>query len=162
MKSEFHSLYETMAGSHNVAFMRVFGNVHKEMMDWMILNKPDIANEFIEKLEAIRWKQYLTEKEALTIVSKMIPKPIWSMDVWRKAMDLQGWPIEESPCYNCNALYAVMSMVYSDSYKTIAKLMGKSTSEVTNEEWLAVTRALALDKLKDEDGVFKVREYFGV
>ena len=40
MKKKFWELYQYMATSENVAYMRAFGNVHKEMMDWMIANKP--------------------------------------------------------------------------------------------------------------------------
>lgn len=55
MKKKFTELYQFMASSENVAFMRVFGNVHKEMMDWFIANKPEIAEEWICKLESIKW-----------------------------------------------------------------------------------------------------------
>ena len=69
MKKKFWELYPYMATSENVAYMRAFGNVHKEMMDWMIANKPDLAQEWIEKLCSIKWKNYLTQKEAEKIVS---------------------------------------------------------------------------------------------
>ena len=64
MKKEFQALYEKMANSNEVAFMRIFGNVHKEMMDWFIANKPELAQEWLDKLQSIKWKNYLTPKEA--------------------------------------------------------------------------------------------------
>ena len=74
MKKEFYELYDMMAMSHDVENMRTFGNVHKEMMEWMIQNKPDLAQEWIGKLESIKWCNYLTPKEAEKIVSEMVPK----------------------------------------------------------------------------------------
>jgi hypothetical protein len=55
-----------------------------------------------------------------------------------------------------------MNMVYSDSAKTIAKLLGKPLDEVDNEDMIVATYNLAVDKLTDEDGRFKVRLYFGL
>ena len=80
MRQEFGSLYQMMANSQEVAYMRTFGNVHKEMMEWFIQNKPDLAQEWIWKLEPIKWKNYLTPKEAETIVSNMNPKAPWSRE----------------------------------------------------------------------------------
>lgn len=62
MKQEFLELYDMMANQHDVKYMRVFGNVHKEMMDWFIANKPELAQEWLDKLEAIKWHQYLAAK----------------------------------------------------------------------------------------------------
>lgn len=64
MKQEFTSLYDLMANQQDVKYMRIFGNVHKEMMDWFITNKPELAQEWLDKLESIKWHQYLTPKEA--------------------------------------------------------------------------------------------------
>ena len=69
MRQEFNALYSMMANSTNVNFMHIFGQVHKEMMEWMIQNKPDLAQEWIWKLESIKWKNYLTPKEADKIVA---------------------------------------------------------------------------------------------
>ena len=56
MKKEFHALYNKMANSNEVAYMHVFGQVHKEMMEWFIQNKPELAQEWLDKLESIKWK----------------------------------------------------------------------------------------------------------
>ena len=81
-----------MAMSHDVENMRTFGNVHKEMMEWMIQNKPDLAQEWIGKLESIKWCNYLTPKEAEKIVSEMVPKAPWSREAWKNAMQSLGLP----------------------------------------------------------------------
>ena len=93
-----------MANQHDVKYMRVFGNVHKEMMDWFIANKPELAQEWLDKLEAIRWHQYLTPKEAEKIVAGMDPAGPWSRDTWKKAMESFGLPLEDAPYYNSCAL----------------------------------------------------------
>jgi hypothetical protein len=95
MKQEFAALYDMMAGQQNVKYMRTFGNVHKEMMDWMIQNKPELAQEWIDKLESIRWHQYLTTKEAQKIIDGMDPKAPWLRDAWKTTMEQMGLPLAE-------------------------------------------------------------------
>lgn len=163
MRNEFYALYNMMANSHEVAFMRTFGNVHKEMMEWMIVNKPELAAEWLEKLESIRWYNYLTPKEAQKIVDKMQPKAPWSREVWRNAMQQLGLPMEEEPYYNSCALWVVMNQVYTDHAQTIAdNIIKKPLSEIPANQLVPGIRALAVDLLKDEDGVYNVRSYFGV
>ena len=55
-----------------------------------------------------------------------------------------------------------MSKQYSDSANSIATLMGKSVSEVTNAEWARALNMLAVDLLKDADGKYSIRDYFGL
>ena len=162
MKAKFESLYDYMASSRNVAYMHTFGMVHKEMMEWMIANKPDLANEWIEKLCSIKWHNYLTTKEADKIVSEMQPKAPWSRDVWKNALDEFGIVTEEEPYYNSCALWVVMNMIYSDSSATIANIIGQPLSEIPAEQMVSAVHSLALDKLKDADGRFNVRKYFGL
>jgi hypothetical protein len=50
MRRKFDDLYNLMASGSEVEHMRVFGKVEREMMDWMIHNKPEMAQEWIEKL----------------------------------------------------------------------------------------------------------------
>ena len=162
MKNQFNQLYQLMATSNNVAYMRAFGNVHKEMMEWFIANKPELAQEWLDKLESIRWRNYLTQKEAEKIVNSMSPKAPWSRDAWKQAMDSFGLTIEEVPYYNSCALWVVMNMVYSDSANSIAKIMGMPLNDVPAEQMVKAVYSLALDKLKDEDMVFNIRAYFGL
>lgn len=155
MKKEFQALYDKMANSNEVAFMRTFGNVHKEMMEWFIANKPELAQEWLDKLESIKWKNYLTPKEAERTVDEMLPKAPWSREQWKQAMEQHGFVLEEEPYYNPGALFALMSRLHSYSSGTLKDYIGDG-------DMFAVIHALALDKLKDKDGKFKVREYFGV
>lgn len=155
MKKEFHALYDLMANSNKVEYMRTFGNVHKEMMEWFIQNKPEMAMEWLEKLESIRWNNYLTQKEALHIVSKMEPKAPWSYEQWASVMERHGYPLEKEPCYNRYALYTTMNMIMSDSSETIAVY-------VDEVNVFKLVHDLAVDKLADLDEKFNVRHYFGL
>lgn len=154
LTSRFNALYEQMATSNNVAYMRTFGLVLKEMMEWMIKNKPEHALEWLEKLECIKWKNYLTKREAQEIVENMEPRTPWPMDQWMLSMQQHGYTLEEEPYYNRYAMYVTMSMVYSDSHETLKKYVG-------NGDEFAMIHDLAKDKLKDVDRKFNVRVYFG-
>ena len=155
MKEEYEMLYQRMATSGRPEYMKVFGSVMSDMMGWVIANKPDLAKEWIEKLQSIKWKNYLTKNEAENIVSKMNPKAPWSRDQWLNAMEKHGFPLEKEPCYNKCALYTAMNMVMSDSSATLLKYVGE-------DELFSVIYDLAVDKLTDKDEVFKIREYFKV
>ena len=159
MKQEFLELYDMMANQHDVKYMRVFGNVHKEMMDWFIANKPELAQEWLDKLEAIRWHQYLTPKEAEKIVAGMDPAGPWSRDTWKKAMESFGLPLEDAPYYNSCALWVEMNKIYSDFGAEIASLIGKPLSP-TDKDIISACYRLALKNLRDKDGVYDIRKYF--
>ena len=161
MKQEFASLYDLMANQRDVKYMHVFGQVHKEMMDWFIANKPDLAQEWLDKLEAIKWNQYLTPKEAESIVSKMDPSAPWKRDVWKSTMESFGLPLEEQPAYNRCALWVEMNKMYSDFGDEIAALLGKPLTP-TDKDIITACYKMALKTLRDKDGVYNIRSYFGL
>ena len=74
MIEQFNALYNKMSVSKDIAYMTVFGNVHKDMFTWMAVNKPDVAEEMLMKLEAINWNNYLTPKEAEKIEQRAMEK----------------------------------------------------------------------------------------
>ena len=162
MKERYATLYDRMSASGNPEYMRIFGSVMTEMADWYIDNKPELAENWIDKLSAIEWRNFLTQKEASIIVSKIVPRAPWSRETWSGVMDKLGFDIEEKPFYNSCALWVVMNMVYSDSAETSASIIGRPLSEIPAEQMVKGVRALALDKLKDEDNRFNVRSYFGL
>ena len=163
MKEEYMSLYGYMAQSKKPENMKAFGNVMTERFNWFVSNKPDLAQEWLEKLEAIRWCNYLTKKEAEQIVSEMIPKAPWTYDVWRNAMMQLGIEMEDEPYYNQYALWTVMNQVYTDHAQTIAdNIIKKPLAQIPADQLVPGIRALALDLLKDKDGRYCVRSYFGV
>lgn len=162
MTSKFDELYEIMSSGDETSNMELFGSVMREMFEWFTTNNPELAQEWLFKLESIKWNNYLTAKEAAKVVSEMNPKPVWTKEQLVDALQKLGLVTEETPYYNTNALYATMSMVYSDSAQTIANIIGKPLAEIGNETMVKAVYALALDKLKDADGNFCVRYYFGL
>ena len=53
LKNKFDSLYAYMAMSKEPKYMMLFGDVMRHMMEWMIENKPVLAQQCIDKLEAM-------------------------------------------------------------------------------------------------------------
>ena len=159
MKEEFMDLYDMMSVSHDVKDMQTFGNVHKEMMEWMIQNKPDLAQEWIGKLESIKWRQYLTPKEAEKILANMDPAGPWKREAWKSTMESFGLPLDEAPYYNSCALWVEMNKIYSDFGTEIATLLGKPL-QPTDKDIITACYKMALKNLKDKDGVYNIRKYF--
>lgn len=155
MKERYMALYEYMANSKKPENMKVFGRVMTTMMGDMIANSPAKAEEYINKLESIKWCNYLTPAEADKIVASMEPKAPWSRDQWKQAMMQHQLELEEWPCYNRCALYVTMNMIMSDSSDTLSEIIGNG------DLFLAVYK-LAVNKLKDADARFNVRKYFEV
>ena len=153
LNDKYYELYGYMSSSGNPDNMKAFGLVMNEMMDWMIANKPDAAQEWIEKLDSIKWNNYLTQKEAENIVAGMIPKAPWTRDQWKSSMAQQGYELERKPYYNPCALWVVMNMIMSDSSDTIAKY-------ISCDDAFNIVYDLAIDKLTDEDKMFSIRKYF--
>lgn len=72
-----------------------------------------------------------------------------------------GIETDEKPYYNDYALYVAMNQVVSDHGCTIAKILGKEdVKEIDTEHLVKYAHSLALDLLKDKDGVYNIREYF--
>lgn len=155
LKQAFAELYAYMAESKKPENMMAFGEVMKEMFMWMADNKPDYAMAWLEKLEAVKWDNYLTVKEAENIVTHMDPRGPWSREQWRGAMEQHEYPLEEEPYYNKCAMFVKMSEIYSDSIESLKKIVGSG-------DIFEAIHMLALDKLKDKDKRYKIREYFDV
>ena len=160
MKTEFYALYNMMANSQNPDNMKLFGKVMKEMFVYLADAKPEFAQECIDKLESIRWRQYLTAKEAEKIVSGMNPQAPWKRDVWKQAMTQLNLPMEEEPYYNCFALWCEMNKQYSDHGESVASLLGKPLAEISADVIVPAMNKMALDVLRDKDGHYSIREYF--
>lgn len=162
MVEKFDNFYGIMKASKDVCNMKLFGDVMHEMFDWFVENKPELAEEWLSKLESIKWNNYLTAKEADKIVEAMNPKPVWDKEQLMEGLQKLELPTEEVPYFNDNALYVTVSMVYSDSAKTIANIIGKPLAEIDDDTMMKAIYSLAMDKLKDVDGKFSVRRYFGL
>jgi hypothetical protein len=155
LKQKYTELYDYMAMSKEPENMKAFGRVMTSMMDEMIQTNPTKAEEYISRLECIKWDNYLTPKEAEAIVAEMVPKAPWSRDQWQSVMNQHSHKLEDEPCYNRCALWVVMNMVMSDSKDTLEKYIDKSNI-------FEMVYDLALDKLCDDDKKFSIRKYFDV
>ena len=159
LKDRYTGLYDYMAASRDPKNMKAFGCVMTSIMDWLIANKPDVAEEYIDQLESIKWKQYLTPKEAEKIVAGMDPAGPWKRDAWKSTMESFGLPLEEAPYYNRCALWTEMNKIYSDFGTEIASLLGKPLSP-TDKDIISACYRMALKNLRDKDGVYDIRKYF--
>ena len=155
LRQEYARLYNYMSVSRNPEYMKAFGKVMTEMYDWFADNKREAAEEWLMKLEAIKWRNYLTPTEAEEAVNGMTPKAPWTREQWQSAMAQHGYELEEEPAYNRCALWVVMNMIMSDSAQTLGKY-------VEDSDMFRVVHDLAVDKLTDEDSRFNVRTYFGL
>ena len=155
LKEKYWSLYEYMANSNKPENMKAFGKVMSTMMEDLIQSNPSKAEEYINKLESVKWDNYLTPTEADKVVAAMVPKAPWSREQWKSAMEQSGFVLEEWPHYNRCALWVTMNMIMSDSSNTLSKF-------IENANLFKAVHDLAVDKLKDADEKFNVRVYFGV
>ena len=127
-----------MAESKDPENMKLFGQVMNELMDRAIKNDSSFAEKEIDKLEAMMWQQYLSRNEAENIVNNMTPSAPWSFDTWNYA------------------LWVEMNKLMSDHSETFRKY------GIPQEVVLPMVRDLALDNLKDKDGIYDIRHYFDV
>ena len=163
LKDRYTGLYDYMSASKDPQNMKAFGHVMTDMMDVMLQKMPDVAEEMIDKLESIKWCNYLTRKEAENIVARMKPEAPWKYDVWQAAMTKLGIPMEDQPHYNAYALWCEMNKQYSDHAQTMAdKVWKKPLNTIPAEEIVPVIHAFALDLLKDKDKNYNIRSYFGL
>ena len=153
-KEKFEELYNSIIASRSTKNMKILGCMTKKVMNSIIDTHPQMAEEMLNMLEAINWDNYLTEKEAEQIISKMQPQPKWTKQQWKNNMTIIDEPLEKAPCYNKCALYITMSMIDSDSSNTLKKLVEDDI------EYFKLLYSLAVDKLTDKDGVFDIRHYF--
>lgn len=160
MKDKFERLYAYMAMSNEPKHMMLFGHVMKEMMAWMIENKPEMAEKYINTLCSIKWRQYLTRDEAMEAVNNMVPAGAWDYDTWHRAMMDLGLECEREGVFNSYALWTVMNAIHSDDGKDIASLMGMAVVDKGNADYIRAIHKLAMNKLLDEDGAYNVRRYF--
>ena len=168
MKEEFKRIYDYIINSEDEEKMKVLGNVTKSMMMRFIENYPQQAREYLDKLQSVKWHNYVTAKEADAVVSQMDPKPMmlpkstWSRAIWEETMQNLGLPKNDEPFYNEDALYLTMAMIYSDSGETLKDLLHIEDTKAPSETLFRAIYHLALNRLKDKDKVFNIRNYFGL
>ena len=161
MKEEFLQLYDYIINSGDTEKMHVLGQVTKSMMCRFIESYPQWAREYLDMLQSVKWNNYVTAKEAETIVSEMTPEPIWKKSMWESMIQSTGYPKCEEPYFNSCALYVTMCMISSDSGETLKDILNIKELDTKNSEHMfKVIYKLALDKLKDKDRKYNIRDYF--
>lgn len=160
MKEEFKELYDFIIHSEDEEKMHVLGQVTKSMMCKFIDNYPQQAREYLDMLQSVKWHNYVTAKEAEHIVANMKPNPAWTRTAWDGMMTNLGFPKDEEPYYNEHALYVTMCMISSDSGDTIISELNALGASVDRDSIFKFIYKLALDKLKDKDHMYIIRNYF--
>lgn len=160
MMERYLDLYEDMAESRDAEKMLIFGEAEKWAFGKMSEISPKTAEQWLDKLEAVHWHNYLSKAEAEEIVAKFINQDgsrgaHWSYDVFKGAVESLGGKISDEPYYNCCALWVVANMLYSDHAHTLSQYVPK-------EEMPKAFYMMAVEKLKDRDRPRFVRHYFGV
>lgn len=168
IRERYLELFEDMAKSGMPEKMKIFGEAEKWAFEKMLETSPKTAEQWVDKLEALNWNNYLSKAEANEIVAKFINQdnnrgPHWGYDVFKGAVESLGGNMMEEPYYNCYALWVVANMLYSDHAQSVAEDMGHTTpAQVPNEKMALSMYKKAVEKLKDKDRPRFVRDYFGV
>ena len=162
----YEELYEDMATSGNKDKMMAFGDAERWAFRKMNEISPKDAQCWLDKLEAMHWKNYLSKHEAEEITSKLINQngrigAHWGYDTFKSAVESLGGKMYEKPFYNCYALYATANMIYSDHAQSVAEDMGATSPEAVPNEKMALSMyRKAVEQLKDVDRPKFVRDYF--
>ena len=162
----YEELYEDMANSGNKDKMIAFGDAERWAFRKMNEISPKDAQCWLDKLEAMHWKNYLSKHEADEITSKLINQngrigAHWNYDAFKNAVESLGGKVYEKPYYNCYALWATANMIYSDHANSVAEDMGYPNPEAVPNEKMALSMyRKAVEQLKDVDRPKFVREYF--
>lgn len=160
IRERYLELYEEMAKSGMPDKMKIFGEAEKWAFGKMLETSPKTAEQWVDKLEAMNWHNYLSKAEADEIVAKFINQDNsrgahWGYDVFKGAVESLGGKTYEAPFYNCYALWVVANMLYSDHYNSASEYVPK-------EDMPKYFYSMAVEKLKDKDRPRFVRDYFGL
>lgn len=163
---KYDSLYDRMSQGKEVRYMQAFGRAEK----WVFMNlarqHPEIAEEWLGKLECVAWENYISEKEAREIAKGIINQDgsigfHWQADTFFSVVRAAGGQQENAPLYNQYALLVAANMIYSDHAISIAKDMGKNVpGEVPQDKMALSCYRKAMELLEDKDRNFRIRDYF--
>lgn len=162
MTKRFEELYDNMATSKDHAKMHVFGNAEKWLFPQLVVLQPKLARQWLDKLEASEWNNYLSQTEAEDIVAKLENQNgshggKWTFTAFEQAVENMGKHTEHAPYFNNYALWAVANMKYSDHARSLSEALNGD-----KEKLFALIYALSVEQLTDPDRPRFVREYFHV
>lgn len=158
MTRRYDELYEKLIASKDSDKMEALGAANTWLFYYIAEKYPAMAEQYLSRLEAGEWNNYVSKSEAEEAAAKLLNKDgtrgaHWPYDVFKGAVESVGGKMSDAPIYNCWALWLTANMLFSDYAKTLAAYIPK-------EEHPKAFYLLALDKLKDPDRPKFVREYF--
>ena len=166
IKSRYQYLYNLMASSKDPAKMQIFGKAEHEMFNKLAASNPQMAKDWLEKLEAVCWNNYLSESHAEKLAQELINQnntvgPHWPMDVFFNVVQKLGGKLDDEPYYNRYALWLVANAHYSDFARSTAEDMGYNLPEDVPGEKMALSMyKKAVESLKDVDRVHYIADYY--
>lgn len=166
MEERYRHLTAEAVSSKDKKKMQALAGAADAAFGELAATNPELAQDWIDRLEAVEWDNYLSAKEARTVVSGFVSQdgvkgPHWQYgDILKTAEDM-GISADSRPHYNSYALFAVTNMVYSDHARSIAADMGhKSPADVQPDKMARSCVGKAVEMLEDPDGGFDSRRYF--
>ena len=155
---KYEELYEDMATAKDPRKMMAFGEAERWVFHKMADQHPEIAEEWLNMLEAEKWYNYVSKREADEIVSRFVNQdgsrgPHWSYEAFKAAVESLGGKLQSEPFYNCWALWVVANMRYSDNFVSASEF-------VPREKMPKFFYNVAVETLKDADRPRFIREYF--
>lgn len=156
----YDELYNSMATSKDPSKMMIFGDAEKWVFHSIADRHPELAEAWLNKLEASEWYNYLSRPEAEGIVAKFINQDgtrgaHWNYDTFKATIESLGGKLSDAPYYNCYALWAVANMQWSDHFMSAKDFVSK-------EHLPKYFYLMAEETLKDVDHPNFVRSYFRV
>ena len=160
MQQQFLSRYDSIVKSGDTRQMERLGMMVKRIVQWMIKYEPDVAMQAMAILDSDADTDYtnrLTEQEAMTIVGQMKPQPTWTLQGLTTSLQAMGLPTDVPPYFNHYALLTTMLMIQSDEGESLKDAIHANDRD---ERLVKLVYRLAVDRLEDQDGKFKIRKYF--
>lgn len=163
LTEKYTMLYEHIVANKEPKQFKLFCEVANDVMFELIKTQPGVAEKYIEKLCAIKWRQYLTKSEAIAVLEKMNPAPRWDFEKWKAEIERYALESERESVFNQYSLWVLMNAKYSDEAEVLAnKAFGKPVAEVPEQTFFTLIHALAVANLTDKDEVYNIRTYFAV
>lgn len=165
MLRKYDELYSEMVRSKDPAKMKIFGNAEHRIFKELVSMHPNIAEDWLDTIEAVSWNNYLSKKEAENIDNMIVNQNgekgfHWTYNDFVKIVESSDGNIEAPPFYNSYALFVTANMIYSDHAVSIAKDMGfDNPRNVPNDRMALSCYRKAVEKLKDIDRPEFIRTY---
>lgn len=162
MEQQFLSRYDQIVQSGDTRQMERLGVMVKRVMGWMFRYEPQVAAQALALLDedtATYYANRLTEQEAEDIVSQMKPQPTWTTQGLTASLQSMGLPTDCPPHFNHYALLTTMLMIQSDEGESLKDAIHANDRD---ERLVRLVYKLAVNRLEDQDGKFRIRRYFGL